>query len=168
MRKSIIIIFILFIGFTGCIRHSDQGLNKRIKNKSTLEKINLKKLTPNLMVNNIDSSVQFYKNIIGLEPVLYYPDSLNIQFVILAKGNIELMLQKKESFVDELNEFGDKQAGGTFNLYFEVNEILMVYEKAISKSIIIKELHQTLYGTKEFTIKDNNGYILTFSEPLKK
>jgi uncharacterized glyoxalase superfamily protein PhnB len=166
MRVLFFLFIIIFMGFTGCIRHSDQGLTKRFRVKNQSEKSNLKRLTINLPAEDMQATVNFYKEICGLEPVSYYPDQLNSEFIILARGDIEIMILKKDNFTEEFGEYKDKPLGGSFYLYFEVKDILMIYEKAVSKTKITKELHQTSYGTKEFTIKDNNGYIITFAETI--
>jgi hypothetical protein len=168
MKRIIFMTSALLIIISGCIRHSDQGLPGRTRNKSLNEKVNLKKATVILSVNDINRSVYFYKEVAGLEPVAYYPDSNNINFVVLAKGNAEILLEKKEYFNEEFPEYKDSQNVCPVNVLFEVNEILMIYEMAVNKTSIVKELHQTQYGTKEFSIKDIDGYIITFFEPLKK
>jgi uncharacterized glyoxalase superfamily protein PhnB len=166
MKKMLCLTIIILISYEGCIRHSDQGLTKRTRIKSTTEKTNLNKLTINLPVEDTRATVNFYKEVCGLEPVSYYPEEQNAEFIILAKGDIELMLQKKESFIEEFPVFKNKPLGGSFYLYFEVKDILIIYEKAVSKAKILKELHQTPYGTKEFTILDINGYQITFAEAI--
>lgn len=167
MKKLLYLILIILINCGGCIRHSDQGLTKRFRVKSSTEKSNLKRLTINLPVEDIQATINFYKDICGLETVSYYPDQQNAEFIILAKGDIELMLQKKDNFVEEFPEYRNKPLGGSFYLYFEVKDILAIYEKAVSKTKILKELHQTQYGTKEFVIQDNNGYLVTFAEAIQ-
>jgi uncharacterized glyoxalase superfamily protein PhnB len=166
MKKMLYLTIIILISYEGCIRHSDQGLTKRTRIKSTTEKTNLNKLTINLPVEDTRATVNFYKEVCGLEPVSYYPEEQNAEFIILAKGDIELMLQKKESFIEEFPVFKNKPLGGSFYLYFEVKDILIIYEKAVSKAKILKELHQTPYGMKEFTILDINGYQITFAEAI--
>ena len=166
MKKIFCLILIILFSLGGCIRHSDQGLTKRIRIKSSAEKTNLMGLTIKLPVDDMQASINFYKDICGLEPVSFYPDRQNAELVILAKGDAELMLQKTDGFIEEFPEYKDKTSGGTFSLYFEVKDIIMMYENAISKIRILKELHQTPYGTREFTIKDNNGYIITFAESI--
>lgn len=168
MKHSIIIIIFVSIAFSGCIRHSDDGLNKKFKGRVTKEKSNYNKISANLMTSNIVAAINFYKNVLDLDLTVVYPDSLNIDFAILSKGNIEIMLQRKEKMIEDFPELANKDSVGGFNLYVEVNDILLIYEKAISKAQIVKELHQTLWGTKEFSIKDYDGHIITFGEALRK
>lgn len=152
----------------GCIKHSDQQLNRSLRTKNTAANTNFKRMTPNLMVNDVNSTVRFYKEVLSFEPVVTVPDTGMYDFAIISNGNVEIMLQRKENMEEDYPVMSNKPAGGTFTLNFEVKDIVMVYEKAIIKSELVQELHQTLYGTKEFAVKDNNGYILAFSEALRK
>lgn len=163
---SSLLIFILTL--TGCIRHSDQQLKRKPRAVTAQENINFKKLTPNLMVADVNETIKFYHDSFGFDPVVTIPDTGKFNFAILSNGNVELMVQKRGSFTEDLNVAKDVQIGGTFSLFFEVNDIVPLYDKASSGSLqIVRELHQTFYGTKEFTVKDNSGYILTFSEASK-
>jgi uncharacterized glyoxalase superfamily protein PhnB len=157
------------ITLTGCIRHSDQQMKRKPRVKAVQENINFKKLTPNLMVNDVNSSIKFYHDYFGFDAVVTIPDTGQYNFAILSNGNVELMIQKRESFSEDLNVSKDQQVGGSFSLFFEINDIIPLYDKVTTAGIqVVRELHQTFYGTKEFTVRDNNGYILTFSEASKK
>ncbi|MEI7812712.1 MAG: VOC family protein [Ignavibacteria bacterium] len=131
-------------------------------------KSNFRKLTPNLMVSDVNKTVEFYKKAFNFDIVATVPDTGVYNFAIVVSGKTELMFQKKESFEEDFGIRDNSQAGGTFSLYIEVTNILMVYDKAVLSANVIKELHQTFYGTKEFSVRDDNGYILTFAETLKK
>jgi len=168
LKKIFIVLILASVSFIGCIKHSDQGLNKKFKGRTTKENTNYKKISTNLMASDINASIAFYRKVLGLDLTVVYPDSVNIDFAILSKGNIEIMLQRREKMLEDFPELADKNLAGTFNLYIEVNDILLIYEKAISSSQVVKELHQTMWGTKEFSIKDIDGYIITFAEALKK
>ncbi|HEX2865537.1 MAG TPA: VOC family protein [Ignavibacteriales bacterium] len=163
------LLLILTLTLSGCIRHSDQQLKRKTRQKAVQENVNFKKLTPNLMVNDVNETIKFYHDNLGFGADVTIPDTGKYNFAILSNGNVELMVQKRESFSQDLNVAKDAQIGGTFSLFFEVNDIVPLYEKATSAGLqMVRELHQTFYGTREFTIRDNNGYILTFSEAAQK
>ncbi|MGE5681052.1 MAG: VOC family protein [Bacillota bacterium] len=168
MRFVNLVLFCLVLAFSGCIKHSDQPLNRKSRMKQAEEKATLKKLTPNLMVENVNQTMQFYKKAFGFEPVVTVPDTGTYSFAVLELGKVDIMVQSRESFAEDFGLGQDSAIGGTISLYIEVNDIVSLYDKASVNSDIVKELHQTFFGTKEFSVKDNNGYILTFSEALKK
>lgn len=168
MRLLVPALIFLMAALAGCIRHTDQPLNRKLRAKQTEERANIKRLTPNLMVSNVNQTIQFYKKAFGFEPSVTVPDTGNYNFAILSFGRVEVMIQSRESFVEDFGLYKDAPVGGTISLYFEVNDIVSLYDRASVNADIVKELHQTFFGTKEFSVKDNNGYILTFSEAMKK
>lgn len=170
MKKVLLFTVFISVLLTGCIRHYDQQLNRKARTTKadSLKTTNVRKLTPVLMVKDVREAMEFYRSLAGFETIVTLPDTGAYDFAIIGKGNAELQLQRKESFAEELPEFVDKAPYGTMNLYVEVADVLQVYSRASSMTPMIKDLHQTAYGTKEFTIKDKDGYLLTFSEALKK
>lgn len=167
------ILFSLLLAFTlaltGCIRHSDQQLKRKPRAKAVQENVNFTKLTPNLMVADVNETIKFYHDNFGFDAVVTIPDTGKFNFAILSNGDVELMIQKRESFSQDVNLPLEQQIGGTFSLFFEVNDIMPLFDKTTSAGLqVMRELHQTFYGSKEFTVRDNNGYILTFSEASKK
>lgn len=61
-----------------------------------------KNITTNLMVTSVDTSVKFYQEILGLEVVASVPaKNQTLQFAILAKEAMTLMLQEKENLSEE-------------------------------------------------------------------
>jgi len=60
-----------------------------------------------------------------------------------------------------------RQDGGSLLLYIQTKEIRPFHDKIKDKVNVIKGLEKTVYGATEFSIQDNNGYILTFAENEK-
>lgn len=167
MKSFIIILTAILLTLTGCIRHTDDGLRRREQKKTTEAASDIKRITPNLMVEDVEASVSFYKSVLGFDMVTAFPDTGRMSFAIVSRDNMDIMFQQKEDLISEIREFENVPLGGSFTIHIDVRDILMIYEKAVLSARIVQELHQTPYGTKEFSIKDNNGYIITFSEPLK-
>lgn len=168
MKKIITLFVFCGLMLSGCIRHTDQPFKKKYKGRSTEERINFRRVTPRLLVADVNKTIAFYKEVFGFEPVYTVPDTGVFSFAILSRGSIELMIQNREELESEVGQFQQVQTGGTFVINFEVTNILSIYEKASTFAHITKELHQTFHGTKEFAVKENNGYIFVFSEPMKK
>ncbi|MGE5430250.1 MAG: VOC family protein [Syntrophomonadaceae bacterium] len=163
------ILFSLLLAFTlsltGCIRHSDQQLKRKPRVKTVQENSGFRRLTPNLMVNDVNETIRFYHSNFGFDAVVTIPDTGKFNFAILSNGDVELMIQKRESFSEDMNVPIDQQVGGTFSLFFEISDIVPLADRTSAAGLqVVRQLHQTFYGSKEFTVKDNNGYILTFSE----
>lgn len=123
----------------------------------------MKKLTANLMVNNVNSTVKFYKNHLGFELVMNVPDSGQFDWAMMRSDNVEIMFQAAASIGDDLPEMKSSRIGGTFLLYIDVEDIKKLRSSLKSDISIVKDLQKTFYGTEEFTIRDLNGYYLTFA-----
>jgi uncharacterized glyoxalase superfamily protein PhnB len=87
----------------------------------------------------------------------------NIIFAMLTCGNVTFMFQTFESLGNELPTVS-RQNGGSLLLYIQTNEIRKFFDQIKDKVKVIKGLEKTFYGATEFSIEDNNGYLLTFAE----
>ncbi|MDR9458370.1 MAG: VOC family protein [Salegentibacter sp.] len=119
-------------------------------------------LSPNIFVNDIDKTIDFYKTL-GFKVAMTVPDEGNFVWVMMTCGKVNFMFQTFESLGSELPEIS-RQNGGSLLLYIQIKEIRQFHDKIKDKVKIIKGLEKTFYGATEFSILDNNGYILTFAE----
>jgi len=122
-------------------------------------------MTTNLMVENVDESVAFYRDILGFSVVASVPgDSGSLQFAILLKDNLNLMLQEKHNLIGEYPILDTPEVHPSTTLYITVDNFNDLYRELKSKYEILCDVHETFYGSKEFAIADNSGYVLTFTE----
>lgn len=126
-----------------------------------------KALTPNLIVDDVNAAMAYYENVLGFNKVASVPEEGTLDFAIVKSGDVSLMLQSKESYNQENLVFKEMPVGGTFVLYIDVEGIEKLYHQLKDKTNLIVDMHATFYGTNEFSIKDVNGYVLTFSEDKK-
>lgn len=121
-------------------------------------------ITPNLMVENVKETIDFYKNILNFSIIDSVPNSDgNFDFAILSKDQCTLMLQKKENLIEEYPILETEQIKPSLSLFFLTDDIQKLATLVKKKTSFLKEIHETSYGTKEFAIADNNGYVLTFA-----
>jgi len=133
-----------------------------------------KKLTPNIMVYDVNKTVKFYITNLNFEIVMGVNEKKEVimgtleettlVWAMLKKDDIEIMFQRKDNLIEELPEFKDLEMGGTFTLYFSVKDVKKLYYEIKEKVEILQDMHKTFYGADEFVIKDLNGYILYFAE----
>ena len=57
-----------------------------------------------------------------------------------------------------------RQKGGSLLLYIQTTGIRQFFETIKDKVTVLKGLEKTFYGATEFSIEDNNGYVLTFAK----
>lgn len=135
----------------------------------------LNKLTPNLMVEDVNRTVEFYQEVLGFEFVMgvieelqeiltAYQQDRSLDYAMMKCGNVEVMFQAKRSLAEALPLLRGREIGGTLTLYMELDSVSELYERIKDKVTIVKDLHTTFYGMQEFYIEDCNGYILTFAE----
>lgn len=127
----------------------------------------IKRLTPELIVKNIKESVDFYVDILGFKMTNSVgDDTLAWANVMWPGSEVGLMFMTPESMGEEITEFKTKSIGGSVVQYIEIDGLDELYEKIKDKVEIVAEKHTTFYGSKEFSIKDNSGYVLMFSERI--
>ena len=131
----------------------------------------MKKISPNIMVADVNATVQYYKNNLEFETVMVVDEEKGdgksgkaLVWAMLKNGDVEIMLQRQDDLIAELPEMKDREIGGTFTLYISMRNAKDFYEKIKNKVEIVKDLHKTWYGADEFVVKDLNGYILYFAE----
>ena len=124
----------------------------------------LKKLTPNLMVEDVARTLSFYKGTLGFEVVTTLPEQEPFDFAIVKRDGVELMFQSRSSLSENVPALTGSSIGASQTFYIEVTGIRDLYESLRDKVEIVVDFHTTFYGTQEFYFRDINGYILSFSE----
>lgn len=127
--------------------------------------MNLKALTPNLIVEDVNKTVKYYQDTFGFEIILTVPDSGVYDFALLKLDNVSIMFQSLKGYVEALPDNRDQKVGGTLFLYIDVENLDEVYEKVKSVNAeVVVDINTTFYGAREFTMKDCDGYLLIFAE----
>ncbi|MDL2234622.1 VOC family protein [Christensenellaceae bacterium OttesenSCG-928-L17] len=127
-----------------------------------------KTMTTNLMVESVDKAVAFYKDILGFSEVASVPGKNNeLQFAILSKDQLMLMVQEKSTFIEEYPILNTPKVQPSISLYIAIDNLDALYEELKAKHSINTELHTSFYGAREFAITDVDGYVLTFTEHKK-
>ena len=128
----------------------------------------LKKLTPNLMVENVADTLRFYRETLGFDVVTTLPDQEPFDFAIVHRDGVELMFQSRLSLSENVPALAGSAIGASQTFYIEVSGIRDLYEALREKVEIVVDFHTTFYGTQEFYFRDMNGYVLSFSEPSQQ
>lgn len=119
-------------------------------------------LSPNIFVKDIGQTINFYKTI-GFKVAMSVPEEGEFVWVMMTCGKVSFMFQTFESLGSELPEIS-RENGGSLLLYIQIKDIRQFHDRIKGKVKVIKGLEKTFYGATEFSILDNNGYILTFAE----
>ena len=124
----------------------------------------LKKLTPNLMVEDVQQTLAFYTEVLGFTVLTTVPEHPPFGFAIVQRDQVTLMFQSRPSLSENVPALTGSPIGASQTFYIEVEGVLDLYEALHGKVEIVVDLHKTFYGTQEFYFRDCNGYILSFSE----
>jgi uncharacterized glyoxalase superfamily protein PhnB len=119
-------------------------------------------VSPNIFVKDIRETIEFYK-ILGFNAIASVPEEGDPLWAMMSSGNITFMFQTFESLGDELPQIS-RQKGGSLLLYIQTSGIRDFFDQIKDSVFVVKGLEKTFYGATEFSIEDNNGYILTFAE----
>ena len=123
------------------------------------------KLTPNLVVANVERSVAFYADTLGFERGMTVPDASPFVFASVTSGPIEVFFNDVAAAVKEYPAFGGRPIGATATLFIEVDGVDALHERLKSTVKIVMPLVTQFYGMREFAIEDPDGYVITFAEP---
>ena len=119
-------------------------------------------LSPNIFVRDIQKTIDFYKQL-GFKISMSVPEEGDLVWAMMSCENVTFMFQTFDSLGDEIPDIS-RNDGGSLLFYIQVKEIRKFHDRIKDKVKVIKGLETTFYGATEFSILDNNGYVLTFAE----
>lgn len=124
-----------------------------------------KNMTTNLMVESVDKAAAFYESVLGFSIMVSVPGKNGeLQFAILTKDNLMLMVQERSNLTEEYPVLNTDKVKPSVTLYITVDNFNELYEEIKAKHPLNTELHTSFYGAREFAITDVDGYVLTFTE----
>ncbi len=127
----------------------------------------LNKMISNLMVEDVNRTVEFYADCLGFELLTSVPDEGKFDWAMMRRDTVEIMFQAQSSLGEEIPTLADVPIGGSLTFYTEVTGLKDLYDGLKGKVAIVQDLHTTFYGTQEFAFRDCNEYIIAYSEALE-
>jgi uncharacterized glyoxalase superfamily protein PhnB len=127
--------------------------------------MNVKRITPVLLVKEIEPVIPLWVDCLGFAKTIEVPHGERLGFVTFQKGSVEVMYQTYASVEsDAPKEMAAADKGPTY-LYMEVDNLDAVL--AATKGIkIVMPVRTAFYGMKEFSIQDPGGHFITFAQPV--
>ena len=126
-------------------------------------------LSPTLMVRDMEKSIEFYTETLGFENTFKMPDPEgNLIHANLVWKNVHIMLGPTTWLAEELIPY--RGAGVDFYILSDAdNDIDAYYTMLKEKGVnIVKEIEDQFWGDRMFSIKDPDGYQLTFAKTLRE
>ncbi len=111
----------------------------------------------------MQETIAFYQ-LLGFKVTMSVPENgEDLVWAMMVNGSVTVMFQTYSSLAEDLPEVSRKD-GGSLLLYINVKNIRDFFESIKDKVNVLKGLEATFYGATEFSILDNNNYVLTFAE----
>src|SRR5580704_217983 len=141
MRPTILVVLTLIFGASA----------GQLKEKEKVNHMSVNKITPVLLVDEVEPCIHFWVDGFGFEKTIEVPEGNKTGFVTLQKGSIELMYQSYSSVEkDDPNRAESIRKGPTF-LYVEVGNL----EEAIAAAKgapVVMPVRTTFYGAREIGV----------------
>jgi len=158
MRATALAALAIFFGFTGSIAGQSQSQEKN--------SMNVKRITPVLLVKEIEPLIPFWVDRLGFAKIVEVPDGDKIGFVAFQKGSVEVMYQTYASVQKDAppTMSAESRKGPTY-LYMEVENLDAVLA-AMKDVKIVMPMRTAFYGMREFAVQDPGGHFITFAQPV--
>lgn len=116
-------------------------------------------MSPQLLVTDIEHSIEFYTKKLGFDLEFRYEDF----YAGIIKDSYSIHLKSGKPSIEERKS---KRENDNLDIVFSVEDVEELYEEFVNKSVeIIQPLCDRSYG-REFYIADPDGYILAFLEEV--
>ena len=126
------------------------------------------KLTPNLVVRDVQAAVHFYQTVLGFQLAIKVPDAAPYVFASVVSGNVEIFFNDQKAVGEDYPPLAKDPIGGTMTLFLEcegIEDILRTVEKSDAK--VVMPLKTQFYGMREFAFVDPQGWTVTMAERVK-
>jgi len=124
------------------------------------------KITTLIYAPAIEPSLKFWVDQLGFTKTAEVPEGDELGFVILVKGNAELMIQSTASIEKDNSEMA-KFARPAACLYIEVSDFDDLIKRLGSAPVVIP-VRTTFYGMKEIGVREPGGNIVLFAAPAQQ
>lgn len=126
----------------------------------------IKKLTPNLVVRSVETSLKFYREVLGLEAGMTVPEQTPYVFASVTNGVVEIFFNDQKVVAAEYPQLA-ATLGASLTLYMEVDSLEDVLERVKKAGAKISmPVTEQFYGMREFAFEDEDGYTITIAQRM--
>ena len=124
------------------------------------------KLTPVLLVDEIEPCLSLWLDRLGWTKTVEVPDGDKLGFVILMKDGAELMYQTWSSVEKDLGTPKGTRGGTSAAIFIEVPDLSDI-ERRIEGLPIALPRRRTFYGMDEVGVTEAGGHVVIFAQPSR-
>ena len=122
----------------------------------------MKRLTPVLLVDEIEPCLAFWTDRLGFQKVSEVPHGDRLGFVILVRDGVQIMYETRALMAEDLPELASGATPGSTILYIDVSNIEQTVE-ALDGVDVVVPLRQTNYGRAEIYVREPAGNVVAFT-----
>ena len=118
---------------------------------------------PYFPVGDVEKSASFYERVLGF--TREYAAGNPPEFAIMTRDGLSIMLR----LVPDASRIAPNEAqGGTWDVFFWVRDVraLQIELSSNGATIVYGPTLQQAYNMEEFAVRDADGYVLGFGQPL--
>jgi uncharacterized glyoxalase superfamily protein PhnB len=124
------------------------------------------KITPLIYAPAIEPALKFWVDQLGFTKVAEVPEGDKLGFVILVKGDAELMIQSTASMKQD-NRAMAEYARPAACLYIEVSDFADLLKRLASAPVVVP-IRTTFYGMKEIGVREPGDNIVLFAAKVEQ
>jgi catechol 2,3-dioxygenase-like lactoylglutathione lyase family enzyme len=120
---------------------------------------------PYFPVADVEQSATYYQHVLGFEAE--YLAGTPPRFAIVSRDGLCIMLRLVPA-PDKIAP--NERQGGTWDAFFWVRDVRSLHEELRGKGadIVYGPLIQSEYQMEEFAVRDREGYVLGFGQPVEQ
>ncbi|TDQ07154.1 VOC family protein [Pedobacter metabolipauper] len=123
----------------------------------------MKSISPNIFINDLQATMTFYTKLgFTVTDEVTTPEGEKV-FALMTNESVTIMFQTFAS-IEGKHPMVNRTAGGSLLFYISVNNIRQYYDDIKEHVTVLTGLEKTFYGATEFSLCDNNNYLLTFAK----
>ncbi len=127
----------------------------------------VRKLTPVLLVEEIEPCLPFWTERLGFTKTVEVPEEAKLGFVILERNGIEVMYQSLASVEKDVPALAAGPRGHSTALFVEVSDVTAI-EQAMRGVETIVPRRRTFYGMDEIGVREPGGHVVIFAQPVEQ
>ena len=122
------------------------------------------KITPNLIVSNVEQSLAFYTDVLGFARGMTVPEQPPLVFASCTSGAVEIFFNDRSTVTKESPQMAGLSFGGGNTMFIEVENVDALHDRVRADVKIVLPIRTQWYGMREFAITDPDGYVITFAQ----